>query len=80
MISGARDCTPQACGFRDHQQELSELKAAVFGFSTQKTEYQREMADWLHLPFEILSDAEFKLCNALRLPTFGWPECGSSSA
>ena len=24
----------------------------------------------LKVPFEILSDAEFKLCDALRLPTF----------
>jgi peroxiredoxin len=70
MIPGARGCTPQACSFRDRHLELSQLKADVFGFSTQTTEYQREMADRLHLPFEVLSDAEFKLCDALRLPTF----------
>jgi peroxiredoxin len=70
MIPGARGCTPQTCGFRDHYQELLQFKIAVFGLSTQTTEYQREMADRLHLPFEILSDAEFKLCEALRLPTF----------
>jgi peroxiredoxin len=69
-IPGARGCTPQACGFRDHHQELSQLKADVFGLSTQTTQYQREMADRLHLPFEILSDAAFELCDALRLPTF----------
>src|SRR5437763_1910076 len=68
MIPGARGCTPQACGFRDHQQKLSELNTDVFGLSTQTTAYQREMAVRLHLPFEILSDAEFKLCDALRLP------------
>jgi peroxiredoxin len=28
------------------------------------------MAERLHLPFEVLSDAEFKLTDALRLPTF----------
>ncbi len=28
------------------------------------------MAQRLHVPFEILSDAAFALCNALRLPTF----------
>ena len=28
------------------------------------------MADRLHLPFDILSDHEFKLCDVLRLPTF----------
>jgi peroxiredoxin len=70
MIPGARGCTPQTCGFRDHHRELMELKAEVFGVSTQTTEYQREMAERLHLPFEILSDAKFKLCDALRLPTF----------
>ena len=42
----------------------------MFGLSTQTTEYQLEMADRLHVPFEILSDADFKLCKALRLPTF----------
>jgi peroxiredoxin len=70
LIPGARGCTPQACNFRDHYRELSELKTEVYGLSTQTTQYQREMTDRLHLPFEVLSDAEFKLCDALRLPTF----------
>ena len=70
QIPGARGCTPQTCGFRDHYRELLELRADVFGLSTQTTEYQVEMADRLHVPFEILSDADFRLCNALRLPTF----------
>jgi peroxiredoxin len=42
----------------------------VFGLSTQATDYQREMVERLHLPFEVLSDAEFELTDALRLPTF----------
>ena len=70
QIPGARGCTPQTCGFRDHFQELSRLRADVFGLSTQSTEYQREMAERLHLPFEVLSDEKFELCDALRLPTF----------
>jgi peroxiredoxin len=70
MIPGARGCTPQTCGFRDHYKEFLQLNVAVFGLSTQTPEYQREMAGGLQLPFEILSDAEFKLCEALRLPTF----------
>lgn len=69
-IPGARGCTPQTCGFRDHFQELARLGADVFGLSTQTTEYQREMAERLRLPFEILSDEKFELCDALRLPTF----------
>lgn len=70
LIPGARGCTPQTCGFREHHQELLQLQTDVFGLSTQTTEYQREMTDRLHLPFEILSDAEFRLCDGLRLPTF----------
>jgi peroxiredoxin len=69
-IPGARGCTPQSCGFRDHHEELARLGAALFGLSTQTNEYQRDMALRLHLPFEVLSDAQFKLCDALRLPTF----------
>src|ERR1700683_4787575 len=34
MIPGARGCTPQACGFRDHYRELNDLCAQVFGLST----------------------------------------------
>ncbi len=69
-IPGARGCTPQTCGFRDLHAEITKAGVAVFGLSTQTTEYQREMAQRLRVPFEILSDAAFKLCEALRLPTF----------
>ena len=70
-IPGARGCTPQSCGFRDHFAELKRLGvAALFGLSTQDTAYQREAAGRLHLPFSILSDADFTLTRALRLPTF----------
>jgi len=70
LIPGARGCTPQACGFRDHHAELAELDAAVFGLSTQTNEYQQEMATRLHLPFDVLSDVDHQLTGALRLPTF----------
>jgi len=33
MIPGARGCTPQTCGFRDHYQELLQFNIAVFGLS-----------------------------------------------
>jgi len=70
-IPGARGCTPQSCGFRDHFAELKALGAAhVFGLSTQDTAYQREVVERLHLPFAILSDAELKLTRAIGLPTF----------
>jgi len=71
MIPGARGCTPQTCSFRDHFDELQALGVGhLFGLSTQDTEYQREAAERLHLPFALLSDEPLKLTRAMRLPTF----------
>jgi peroxiredoxin len=70
-IPGARGCTPQSCAFRDHYQELKTLGVAeLFGLSTQDSVYQREAAERLHLPFELLSDEKLKFARALKLPTF----------
>jgi len=70
MIPGARGCTPQTCAFRDLFAELTAAGARrVFGLSTQSTEYQREMAERLHLPFPVLSDEGLALTRALSLPT-----------
>jgi peroxiredoxin len=70
LIPGARGCTPESCGFRDHHAEIRAAGARVFGLSTQVTDYQRELADRLDLPFPVLSDADLALTQALRLPTF----------
>ena len=69
-IPGARGCTPQSCAFRDASDQITALNARIFGLSTQDTAYQSEMATRLHLPFAVLSDAEYALSTALRLPLF----------
>jgi peroxiredoxin len=70
-IPGARGCTPQSCGFRDHFAELGALGVAqLYGLSTQTPDDQREVAQRLHLPFTLLSDAQLELQRALNLPTF----------
>jgi peroxiredoxin len=69
-IPGARGCTPETCGFRDHHKDLAKLQAEVFGVSTQDTAYQQEMVKRLEVPFEVLSDEDFALTRALKLPTF----------
>ncbi|MEU5125130.1 MerR family transcriptional regulator [Streptomyces mobaraensis] len=70
-IPGARGCTPEACGFRDHHQELTAAGAArVYGLSGQDTAYQREVVERLRLPFAVLSDPALRLADELRLPTF----------
>jgi peroxiredoxin len=69
-IPGARGCTPESCGFRDHAADISAVGAAVAGLSTQDTEYQREAAERLRLPFPLLSDSAGEFGGALRLPVF----------
>jgi len=70
VIPGARGCTPQSSGFRDHYAELKALNAGVFGLSAQTTEYQREARERMQLPFHLLSDNLLRLKQDLRLPTF----------
>jgi peroxiredoxin len=70
-IPGARGCTPEACDFRDHHQDLLDAGAGrVFGLSSQDTAYQRELVARLRLPFQMLSDPALTLADALNLPTF----------
>jgi peroxiredoxin len=44
--------------------------AHLYGLSTQDTDYQREAAERLHLPFALLSDAGLQLTRTLDLPIF----------
>ena len=69
-IPGARGCTPQTCAFRDHYQEFQALGPEAMGLSVQSAEYQREMAERLHLPFPVVSDIDYQFQKALNLPTF----------
>jgi peroxiredoxin len=70
QIPGARGCTPESCGFRDHAADLAAVGVAVVGVSTQSTDDQREAAQRLGLPFPLLSDVDMRLAGALQLPTF----------
>ena len=69
-IPGARGCTPQSCSFRDQHSEFLSLGAKVYGASSQSSEEQKEAIQRLHLPFDLLSDSNYELANALKLPTF----------
>jgi peroxiredoxin len=70
-IPGARGCTPQSCGFRDHAAELAELGASrVAGLSSQPLDRQVELAERLHIPYPVIADPELRLRDVLRLPTF----------
>jgi peroxiredoxin/DNA-binding transcriptional MerR regulator len=70
-IPGARGCTAEACGFRDHHRALADAGASgVYGISSQDTGYQEEVVRRLRLPFRMLSDPRRDLAAALGLPLF----------
>ncbi|WP_417836373.1 peroxiredoxin [Thalassospira tepidiphila] len=70
-IPGAKGCTPQSCSFRDHASELRALGVKnLFGLSSQTTDYQKEAAERLHLPFVLLSDADHRFKEAMAMPDF----------
>ena len=69
-IPGARGCTPESCGFRDHAGELGELGALVAGLSAQPLDEQLEFAERNQIPYPVIADPDLRLGKALRLPTF----------
>jgi peroxiredoxin len=69
-IPGARGCTPESCGFRDHAEDLRALGAKVAGLSAQQLEEQVEVAERLGLLYPVIADPELALRDALSLPTF----------
>ena len=69
-IPGARGCTPQSCGFRDHAADLAEFGARIAGASTQSLDEQLEFAERERMPFPVIADPEHKLGASLGLPTF----------
>jgi peroxiredoxin len=70
QIPGARGCTPQSCGFRDHVDDLAAHGAVVAGLSAQSIEDQVEFAVRNRIPYPVISDEWLELERWLGLPTF----------
>ena len=69
-IPGARGCTPQSCGFRDHHAELAAFGVRVAGLSAQTLDDQLEFAERNGMPFPVISDEWLDLARDPGLPTF----------
>ena len=61
-------CTAEACAFRDHASEMRALGAEIYGVSTGTTTRQQAFAEREGLAFELLSDPERALIDALGIP------------
>jgi len=70
IIPGAHGSTPELEGFGDHAGDFAALGVRLLGLSRQATDYQSEFVSRLRLPFPILSDADGRFGDALRLPRF----------
>jgi peroxiredoxin len=70
LIPGARGCTAEACGFRDHRDRLRELGAEVAGLSVQTVREQQDFAARVGVHFRLISDPRQQLAATLGLPTF----------
>jgi len=68
-IPGACGCTPQSVAYNELLPDFEKMNVRVFGLSTQEPEYQNEMRERMGLLFDILSDPDFSVAEALKLPT-----------
>lgn len=69
-IPGAHGSTPEAQGFQTLLEDFQARGIQILGVSTQSRDWQREFASRIGLTYPLLSDAEFKVADALRLPRF----------
>ena len=51
-------CTKEACGFRDHWQEIQDADTVVLGISPDSEASHRKFRDKYELPFNLLSDPD----------------------
>jgi thioredoxin-dependent peroxiredoxin len=58
-------CTTQACGFRDEFPKIEAGNAAVLGVSPDPPKKLRAWKDAQNLPYELLSDPDHRLLDAL---------------
>ncbi len=56
-------CTTQACGFRDHFEEIQEQNAVVIGISPDSASSHVKFRTKYNLPFTLLSDPDHKVAE-----------------
>lgn len=58
-------CTTEACEFRNNLQYFNDMKVKVYGISGDSRKKHENFAKKNHLNFDLLTDDEFKLSNAV---------------
>lgn len=69
-IPGAAGCTLESKTYSARHRAFAELGCSIFGISTQRPDQLAAFAEFIRLPFPLLSDQDNDLAIALRLPMF----------
>ncbi len=69
-IPGAHGSTPQALSFASMHDEFLKMQIRIFGVSLLSPQWQSDFAEFHHLPYALLSDAQGSFSQALCLPRF----------
>lgn len=56
-------CTTQACDFRDHHTDFSDLQTVIIGISTDSTARHSKFIEKYELPFVLLADEDHRVCE-----------------
>ena len=78
-LPGARGCTPQSCGFRDHAAELEAFGARVAGVSSQTLAEQEEFAARNRMPFPVSATSTSPSSRHCPCPPSSSTAAGSTS-
>jgi len=54
-------CTAEACSFRDNWEDITKTGATVIGVSTDSLESHKKFRDHYSLPFDLISDPEYRI-------------------
>ena len=65
----SRECTEEACSFRDNYSVFKEMGAEVIGVSSDDVESHKIFAKECHLPFLLLSDENDDVRNHYGVPS-----------
>ncbi|WAA12939.1 thioredoxin-dependent thiol peroxidase [Fervidibacillus halotolerans] len=57
-------CTTEACDFRDHHEQFSDLNAVILGVSTDPIDRHHRFIEKHNLPFLLLSDEDHRIADA----------------
>lgn len=63
-------CTAEACSFRDNWEDIQKAGAVVIGVSTDSLDSHKKFRDHYSLPFDLVSDPDYKIGKMYGLHGF----------